>query len=109
VSSPETIEEEFEPAYEHAHVRHLPDRGFIGVAILLGVLTLIEVSTYFWDYGGFATPLLLTLMVVKFAIVVAYFMNLRFDFKLLTFVFCAGLLLAVGVYLAVLATFQYFD
>lgn len=106
---PESIEEEFGPAYEAGHAKHLPDRSFIGIAFFLVVMTGIEVSTYFWDYGGFATPLLLTLMVIKFGVVVAYFMNLRFDYRLLTWVFCAGLVLATVVYLAVLLMFQYFD
>ena len=106
---PESIEEEFGPAYEAGHAKHLRDRSFIGIALFLAVLTGLEVSTYFWDYGGFATPLLLILMVIKFGVVVAYFMNLRFDYRLLSWVFLSGLLLAVCVYIAVLLTFQYFD
>jgi cytochrome c oxidase subunit 4 len=71
------------------------------------VLTLLEVSTYFWDFGDLAIPLLLFLMTMKFAIVVAYFMHLRFDNRLFSYLFVGGLSLAVTVYLVLLTTFRF--
>jgi cytochrome c oxidase subunit 4 len=48
-------------------------------------------------------------MCVKFFIVVSYFMHLKFDSKIFSFMFYAGLFLAVGVYAAALATFKFFS
>ena len=49
------------------------------------------------------------MMVAKFIIVVSYFMHLKFDSKLFSFMFYAGLVLALGCYFAALATFQFFS
>ncbi|NBR76150.1 MAG: hypothetical protein EBT73_02155 [Actinobacteria bacterium] len=53
-------------------------------------------------------PALLIMMAVKFVIVVSYFMHLKFDNKLFSWMFYAGLFLAVGVYVAALGTFHFF-
>ena len=47
-------------------------------------------------------------MAVKFVMVVSYFMHLKFDNKIFSLMFYAGLILAVGVYAAFLATFKFF-
>ena len=54
-------------------------------------------------------PILLTLMIVKFFSVVLFFMHLRFDSKIFSVLFYAGLFLAVGVYTVALFTFHFFD
>ncbi|MCY3608899.1 MAG: cytochrome C oxidase subunit IV family protein [Acidimicrobiaceae bacterium] len=98
----EAASEEIHPSDE-AHDDHdhgLSDFGYIKVALLLGVLTAAEVMTYFVDTGWVEVPGLLILMVLKFWIVVAYFMHLRFDNKLFTWMFVGGLVLAVAVYAA---------
>jgi cytochrome c oxidase subunit IV len=95
----------------HGHGGHehgLTDLGYIKIAIVLAVLTAIEVSTYYVDFGPLFLPVLLVLMVVKFFIVASYFMHLKFDSKIFTWMFYAGVLLAIGVYAAALATFQFF-
>jgi cytochrome c oxidase subunit 4 len=51
---------------------------------------------------------MLGLMALKFVMVAALFMHLKFDNKLLTRLFYGGLFLAVGVYVAALATFELF-
>jgi len=82
--------------------------GYIKVALVLAALTALEVATYFVDFGPFFMPVLLVLMCVKFFIVVSYFMHLKFDNKIFSFMFYAGLFLAIGVYVAALATFKFF-
>lgn len=83
------------------HESHgLSDFGYIKIALILAVLTALEVCTYFWDFGALEVPSLLILMVVKFEIVVAYFMHLKFDNKLFTILFVGGLILALGVFAA---------
>ncbi len=98
----EAAPEEVHPSDE-AHDDHdhgLSDFGYIKVALLLAALTAAEVLIYFAPPGPLEVPLLLILMVVKFEIVVAYFMHLRFDNKLFTWMFVGGLVLAIAVYAA---------
>ena len=42
---------------------------------------------------------------MKFVLVVAFFMHLRFDNKLFTWIFGAGFVIGVAVFLAILALF----
>ena len=51
---------------------------------------------------------LLIMMAIKFVMVVSYFMHLKFDNKVFSWLFYTGLVLAVGVYCAALATFKFF-
>ena len=60
------------------------------------------------DVGPLFLPALLILMAVKFFTVVSYFMHLKFDNKLFSLLFYTGLVLAVVVYCAALATFHFF-
>jgi cytochrome c oxidase subunit 4 len=84
-----------------------PDHASIGtylkVAAILSVITALEFAViYIRRLTPILVPLLLTLSVGKFALVVMYFMHLRYDTKSLTFLFVAPLLLAVGLALAVM-------
>lgn len=90
---------------------HPSDWFYIKTALFLALLTAIEVALFYVedDLGTSVTiPLLLGLMVVKFGIVAALFMHLRFDSRLFTRLFLAGLILAVGVYLAAMTSMQFF-
>ena len=65
-------------------------------------------TTASYDFGPLFLPTLLVLMSVKFWLVVLFFMHLKFDAKIFGRLFWTGLLLALGVYAAALATFQVF-
>ncbi|MFM7391629.1 MAG: cytochrome C oxidase subunit IV family protein [Actinomycetota bacterium] len=96
-------------ASEHASAEHgLSTRGYINIALILAAITALEVSTYYVDFGPLFLPALLIMMAVKFVMVVSYFMHLKFDNKLFSWLFYTGLFLAVGVYAAALATFHFF-
>jgi cytochrome c oxidase subunit 4 len=91
------------------HAEHgMSTRGYVNIAIILAVITALEVATYYVDFGPFFLPSLMIMMVAKFFIVVSYFMHLKFDKKIFSFLFYAGLFLAIGVYVAFLATFHFF-
>ena len=83
-------------------------RGYIVIALILAAITALEVSTYYVDFGPLFMPSLLIMMVVKFVMVVSYFMHLKFDSKIFSFLFYTGLGLALFVYIAALATFKFF-
>ena len=92
----------------HEQEHGMSDAGYIRIAIILAAITGLEVSTYYVDFGVLFLPALLIMMVIKFVMVVSYFMHLKFDNKIFSFLFYAGLILAVGVYAAFLATLKFF-
>ena len=92
----------------HEQEHGMSDVGYIRIAIILAAITGLEVSTYYVDFGVLFLPALLIMMAIKFVMVVSYFMHLKFDNKIFSFLFYAGLVLAIGVYAAFLATFKFF-
>jgi cytochrome c oxidase subunit IV len=97
---------------EHAGVHHPSDWEYIKVAMWLGLFTLIEVGTYFQSVHHAPRwslfVLLSVLMTVKFFIVAASFMHIKYDTPWFRRVFIAGLTLAIIVYGAFLFTFDIF-
>lgn len=87
------------------------DKVYVLTALFLAAVTVIEILTYalpdfpVWK-GNLVIPVLMILMAVKFFTVLYIFMHLKFDKPILTWVFYAGLVLAVLVYMAVLSTFR---
>jgi cytochrome c oxidase subunit 4 len=86
------------------------DRQYVQVALILAAITALEIYASYADWLGRAfIPLLLIMMVIKFVSVVLFFMHLKFDSKIFSWLFYSGLLLAVGVYVAALLTFKFFN
>jgi len=75
------------------------------IGVWLALLTLIEVYFFTIDafFGAFFVTVMLLLALLKFIIVVAFFMHLRFDKSLLTLVFTAGFLIAILVFVIMLS------
>ena len=85
------------------------DLVYVKVAAVLAALTALEVATSYSVWLGKAGLwLLLIMMVIKFFTVVLYFMHIKYDAKVFGRLFYTGLGLAVGVYVAALATFHFF-
>ncbi len=82
--------------------------AYVRIALILGAITGLEVSTYYVDFGPLFLPALLIMMIIKFVMVVSYFMHLKFDNKIFSMMFYAGLILAIAVYCAALGTFKFF-
>jgi cytochrome c oxidase subunit 4 len=87
---------------------HYADAQYIVVAFILAVVTAIEVLVTYIDIGPLFLPTLLVLMSVKFLTIVQLFMHLKFDSKIFSWLFFSGLLLALGVYIAMIAMFHMF-
>jgi len=89
---------------ETAHHPSIAD--YWKIAALLAVLTAVEVALFYIDsalgLGGLNTVLLIVLAILKFVIVVGWFMHLRFERPSLNKFFVAGIILALGVYAVVL-------
>lgn len=91
------------------HGAHPTELFYIKIAIILAVVTGVEVGLYYTDFGDAATNgALLVLAAVKFVMVAAYFMHLKFDNKILRRLFITGFVLAVLVYIAYLVTLGVF-
>jgi caa(3)-type oxidase subunit IV len=92
------------------HHEHPSDRSYVGIAIILAILTAIEVLMFVIEDSLGATVVkvgLLALMVVKFWIVGSYFMHLKFDNNVLTWLFISGIVLAVAVYFIMMSAFEF--
>lgn len=93
---------------EVTHERPHPGPGeYVKVAVLLAIVTAIEVGAYYVT-GLSDTVLsaaLLVMMVIKFAFVGLWFMHLRFDSPLFRRLFVGGIILALVIYTIVLLTF----
>lgn len=82
---------------------------YVKLALFLAVFTIIEVATYYLDAPVLLiTLVLLGLMAIKFVLVVGYYMHLKFDSRLLTGVFAAGLAVALSIMLVMVALFHNF-
>jgi cytochrome c oxidase subunit 4 len=107
-SEPRALAEEPELA------RHPGPREYVKVAVALAVATAFEVGLYYVEFprrvgvvSGHAVfvAALLFFAVVKFSLVVLWFMHLRFDAPIFKRMFLAGLVLAITVYVIVLVIF----
>jgi cytochrome c oxidase subunit 4 len=114
MSTAEAEREEFEPAGE----AHLPQEDlahpgpsqYVVVAVVLAVVTAMEVALFYMDFlpSAVVVASLLVLMALKFGLVVLWFMHLRFDSAIYKRLFVAGLALALSVFIVVLVTFGVF-
>jgi cytochrome c oxidase subunit IV len=105
VTDVEVSDDELKESYTHHS-----DWVYIKVAVVLAVLTALEVYASYADWLGRAfVPLLFVLMAVKFVLVVLFFMHLRYDAKIFGRLFWAGFILAVAVYVITLSAFQFFS
>lgn len=77
---------------------HPSPREYVRIALILAVLTALEVSTYFFEFGPLGIPLLVVLMIIKFLMVAGFFMHLRFDVALYTRLLYTGLFFALVLY-----------
>jgi len=93
----------------HKH-EHPTDRTYVIIAIILAVLTAIEIFLFVIEDDiptTFNKLALIGLMVVKFYIVGAYFMHLKVDNPVLAKLFTFGLVLAIIVYFIMLSAFEF--
>lgn len=89
------------------HHDHPSELEYIKIAFILAVITGAEVAIYYLkSLKSILVPALIIFSVIKFSMVVLWFMHLRFDSRLFRRLFATGLALAVFVYTIVLTTFH---
>lgn len=88
----------------YAGVSHASVRGYLVVAVVLSIFTFLEWRLFTIEAFGASgrNAIMLALSAVKFIMVVAFFMHLRFERKYYSWIFGAAMVLGVGVFLAVL-------
>src|SRR4029079_5353041 len=86
-----------------AHRGHPDESEYVKVGLFLAALTTVEVVIYYFDIPrNLFIGMLIVLSGMKFAVVVMWFMHLRFDSKLFTTAFVTGLGLPAAVFTVVL-------
>lgn len=101
-----TIDSTTVVADEGADHEHIDDKGYVKIFVILAVITAIEVVWSYVNIEAVFIPVLFSMMVVKFFLVTAYFMHLKFDIKLFYILFLFGLTLAGAVYAIFLSASQ---
>ncbi len=83
---------------------HHPNLGmYVKVAVILTVITAMEfTSIYIRQLTPILVPLLIVLSAAKFALVVLFFMHLRYDPRALSVVFVGSLIIATVLALALM-------
>jgi cytochrome c oxidase subunit 4 len=92
------------------HGAHPTDQQYMLIALILAAITALEVGiSYIKGLGDFSNPFLLILALIKFTMVVAFFMHLKFDNRVLRRLFVTGFALAIIVYFVVFFTLGVFS
>lgn len=89
---------------ENTHSKH---PNYVGVFIVLGILTAVEVATSVYVQEPTRIPLLLIMAAAKGALVALYYMHLKFDSRIFSFFFGAAIfVLAIPFALVLLIVSQ---
>jgi cytochrome c oxidase subunit 4 len=103
--------------HEHGHAPaaahgggHASTKTYVNVAIVLAIITAVEVATLY--IPGIPNSLLvaslIVMSVVKFVLVVGFFMHLRYDHNIMRSLFIGPLIIAICIILALMALFSAF-
>ena len=99
---------------DHGHDRgpgekqHPGGKEYLGIAVVLTVITAIEVAVFYVPaMKPMLVPTLLVLSALKFALVAMFYMHLKFDHRLFSWLFVVPMIVAAGVILALLKLIVY--
>ncbi|MDQ1519369.1 MAG: cytochrome c oxidase subunit [Actinomycetota bacterium] len=91
---------------------HPTPRQYVLIAVVLVIITALEIAASYLDGDVNSTLLILVLAVmagVKFFLVVSWYMHLRTDLRIFRRMFVVGLLLAGTVYMIALTSLHIFN
>ena len=89
----------------HRQGAHPGPAEYVKIGLLLAVVTAVEVAVYYIDaLADVLVPILVVLSALKFALVVLWFMHLKFDNRMFSTFFVGGLMLVAALFVVVLAT-----
>jgi cytochrome c oxidase subunit IV len=86
-------------------------RQYKWVALILTLITIVEVWVYYTSFSKSAlfVPVLLVMSAAKFAIVVLFYMHLKYDHRLFKALFSGPLIIAISTLIALLFLFGKFS
>ena len=95
---------------ESVHTGHPTPLTYFKVAMILVAITAVEVGIFYIEaLGKGIIPVLVVLSTAKFALVAMFYMHLKYDARLFSVFFVAGVLLSVTVVSALLVLFKVFS
>ena len=91
----------------HAHAHHPDWKTYRWVALILTVITIVEVWIYYTPFveNRLFVPSLLAMSAAKFTIVVLFYMHLKYDAKLFRALFTGPLMIALLTLISLLFLF----
>jgi len=91
----------------HTHA-HPTAKKYLGIAIILTIITVIEVAIFYIpSMKSMLVPSLLTLSALKFALVAMFYMHLKQDHRLFSGVFVFPLIIAAVVIVSLVVLMAY--
>ena len=89
-------------------ISHPTPKTYAIIAVILSVVTAIELWVYYIEaLRSLLIPILAVLSTGKFALVVMFYMHLKFDHKVFSRLLILGVILAFATFLALLALFKF--
>ena len=73
--------------------------NYLGIFLLLAGFTLVETMVSYVQQEAIKIPVLIVLSLVKAILVLLYFMHLKFDSRIFTYLFVAGIVLSIPLVL----------
>ena len=89
-----------------SHGSPLTPRDYIKIGLILTVITIVELIASYVELGALLIPILLFLSLIKFVAVVALFMHLKYEARILTQMFVIGAVLATCILIGLLYLFR---
>ena len=98
-----------EPTHDPTHATghaHPGAKEYIGIALVLTVITAVEVAVFYIpSLKPILVPALLILSALKFGMVAMWYMHLKFDHRIFTWLFLVGMAVATFVILMLVRLF----
>ena len=92
-----------------AEQEHASVKTYVMIGVVLTLITAIEVAIFYipgMTESAWLAPLLIGMSAAKFAIVVMFYMHLKFDHRLFSIAFFAPMVLAVTVVISLIILFK---
>jgi cytochrome c oxidase subunit 4 len=93
----------------HAEHEHASVATYGKIALILTIITIAEVSAYYipaWEGSAIYVPSMLSMSALKFFLVVAFYMHLKYDHKLFKALFSGPLAIAALTLIGLLFLFS---
>ena len=94
--------------HQHAHDHHPGWKTYVVVGVILTIITAVEVSAYYipaWETSKIYVPSMLFMSAVKFAIVVLFYMHLKYDHRLFRALFTGPFIIAATTLIGLMFLF----